>query len=169
MTDELHIEAAPKPGPGGAPRLLILAGAATAVIIGLVLFWPRSVHRDAPPSLSAHLPFGAAEQAYAASIEIRNLRLSRAENFLHQEVTTIGAEVVNGGNRPLQDVELMLEFYDQMNQVVLRESRRLRPGAASPIAPGGSEPFEIAVEHVSSMWNMQPPAIRVTGLQFANK
>jgi hypothetical protein len=168
VSDDLHIASAPEPGTSNnTPRLLILAGAATVLIIGLILFWPRSLHRDAPASLS-HLPFGPAEQAYAASVHAENVQLSRAENFLHQEVTTISAGLVNGGDRALLDVELTLEFYDAMNQVVLRESRRVRPGAAGAIPPGGSEPFEISLEHISEMWNRQPPAIRITGLLFAN-
>jgi hypothetical protein len=166
---ELHIAPSSEPEGSSTPRLLILAGAATVVIIGVILFWPRSIHRDAPASLSAHLSSGPAEQAYATELQVQNVQLSRSENFLHQEVTTVSGDLVNGGDRAVQDAELTLEFYDQMNQVVLRETRRMRPGAASPIPPGGSEPFEISVEHVSGMWNMQPPAIRVTGLLFANR
>ena len=46
--------------------------------------------------------FGAAEQAYAASVHIENIAMTRAENFIHQEVTTLTADLVNGGSRSLR-------------------------------------------------------------------
>jgi hypothetical protein len=168
VSDELHIGPPPQ-DQSSSPRLLLLAGAATALIVGLVLFWPRSVHREAPAGFETHLAFGAREQAYAPRVEIRNVQLSRAENMLHQEVTTISAEIFNGGDQPIRDVELTLEFFDQMNQVVLRESRRVRPAARAALPPRTAEPFEIAVEHISTMWNMQAPVFRVTGILFAEQ
>ncbi len=42
----------------------------------------------------------AAEQEYTKKIEISNIAMSRAENFLHQEVTTLEGEIHNAGASP---------------------------------------------------------------------
>ncbi len=61
---------------------------------------------------------------------------------------------------------MTIEFFDDMNQIALRETRSiLAPGAAS-LAPAERRAFEVSFEHISSSWNMQQPLIRVTGLQF---
>ncbi len=166
MTDELQLEQPRERPPDNSSRLLIFVVLAAAIVLGFILFWPRSVHHEAPPSLGVHLPFGPAEQSYAGSIRIESVSLSRAENFLHQEVTTVNAVLANDGNRTLQGVQITAEFYDQVHQVVLQETRNVLAGSPA-LLPHGSTNIEISVEHIPSMWNAQPPSLRVTGLLFA--
>jgi hypothetical protein len=113
------------------------------------------------------LPFGPAGQAYAPKIDIQNISLSRAENFLHQEVTALSGELTNRGERPLTGLELTIEFFDELHQVVLRESRQVLNGPSQALAPGEHRSFEISFEHIPSSWNMQQPSVRISGLQFA--
>jgi hypothetical protein len=145
---------------------LTLAAAAVVIVLAGLYFLPgrQSPLRSTPPE--ARLPFGPAEQAYAPKIQIENVALSRAENFLHQEVTTLSGDLVNTGSRPLRGAAVTIEFSDELNQVVLREPHSaLVPGGA-PLAPGERRSFEVSFEHLPTSWNMQRPAIRVTGLQF---
>ena len=89
------------PEGGGFNFALILAAAAIVVIVAAFYFSPG---RQSPPGAApqqAHFAFGAAEQAYAASVHIENIALTRAENFIHQEVTTLTADLVNAGSRSL--------------------------------------------------------------------
>ena len=125
---------------------------------------------ERPPVRSAvrpRLPFGPAEQAYVPRVRIENIALSRAENYLHQEITTVSGEVVNGGDRALSGLELTLEFSDEMRQPVLREARSILDPAAGALAPGERRAFEISIEHVPSLWNMEKPMVRGSGLQFS--
>lgn len=142
--------------------------AAAAAFAGLILFFfylfaagPRS------RSGAVRLPFGPAEQAYAASIELGNLAMSRAENFVGQEVTVLSGEVHNAGSRPLGQIELTVEFRDSFNQVVLRETRTLLPPAAGPLRPEQRRSFELSFEHIPRDWNFRPPVLRVSGLKFS--
>lgn len=141
--------------------------AAGALAIALVIYvWPGVENPPVPRAKEAHLPFGAAEQDYAPKLQIENLALSRAENFLHQQVTTLSAELINTGDRPLKNVELTVEFSDQLPQVVLRESRIILAAGRPPLAPGERQSFEISFEHIPTSWNRQPPEVRVTGVLF---
>lgn len=107
-----------------------------------------------------------AEQEYAEKIEIGNIALSRAENFLHQEVTTLSGEVYNGGTEAVHTLDLTAEFYDDMSQVVLRETRRVLATPHAVLSPGGRRAFEISFEHLPDTWNMQTPVVRVSYLQL---
>ncbi|HEY1468237.1 MAG TPA: hypothetical protein VGF61_04290 [Candidatus Acidoferrum sp.] len=107
------------------------------------------------------------EKDYAKNLRVENIAMSRAENFLHQEVTVLNAEVVNAGPQAIAALELSVEFTDQMNQIVLREARSILGAPPAALAPGERRAFEISFDHVPTSWNMQSPAVRVTSLQLA--
>jgi hypothetical protein len=169
MHEEPQIHIADPAGPqgGGFNFALILAAAAVVVIVAAIYFSPG---RQSPPGAApqqAHFAFGAAEQAYAASVQIENIAMTRAENFIHQEVTTLTADLVNGGSRSLRGVEITITFADDMDQIALRESRAVVVPPNPALTAGERRQFDIAVEHIPNSWNMQQPIVRVTGLEFA--
>ena len=169
MHEEPHIQIPDpaQPEGGGFNFALILAAAAIVVIVAAFYFSPG---RQSPPGAApqqAHFAFGAAEQAYAASVHIENIALSRAENFINQEVTTLTADLVNAGSRSLRGVEVTITFADDMNQIALRESRAVVAPSNPPLATGERRQFDISFEHIPTSWNMQQPIVRVTGLEFA--
>jgi hypothetical protein len=98
---------------------------------------------------------------------MQNISMSRAENFIHQEVTYLSGGLVNGGTRSLAGLELTVEFSDELHQVVLRESRAVLSAREPVLGPGEHRSFEISFDHIPPSWNMQQPSVRVTGLQFA--
>jgi hypothetical protein len=164
---QIQIPDPAQPEGGGFSFALILAGVAVVVIVAAIYFSPG---RQSPPGgapQQVHFAFGSAEQAYAASLHVENIALSRAENFIHQEVTTLTADLVNSGSRSLPIVEITITFSDEMNQIALRESRAVVAPPDPPLAAGERRQFEIAFEHIPTSWNMQQPIVRITGLQFA--
>jgi hypothetical protein len=148
---------------GGSRNVTLLAAISVAAA-GLILFAWIGTGRKPAPAAPAHLAFGPAERSYAPNIHTENIALSRAENYLHQEVTTLQGDLINSGDRSLQKVELTVEFADAMNQVVLRQS--LISSAPQPLVPKGTRAFEISFERIPSSWNGQSPAINVTGLEL---
>ena len=106
------------------------------------------------------------ELAYASSVRVENLALSRAENFLHQEVTTLAGDVSNNGAQPVVGLTLTIEFHDTMEQIVLRETRSVLGVKPTPLAPGERRSFEIAFDNVPASWNMQVPTLRLGQLQL---
>jgi hypothetical protein len=165
---QIQIPDPAQPEGGGFNFALILAAAAIVVIVAAFCFSPG---RQSPPGAApqqAHFAFGTAEQAYAASIHIENIALSRAENFINQEVTTLTADLVNAGSRSLRGVEVTITFADDMNQIALRESRAVVVPPNPLLASGERRQFDISFEHIPTSWNMQQPIVRVTGLEFAH-
>ena len=107
-----------------SPRLILIGAIAITAAIGSYLWFVAPSSKPVARS-QRHLPFGAHELQYAPKIQFENIALSRAENFAHQEITTLTADLVNQGDSALKAVEITVEFSDEMPQVVLRESRIL--------------------------------------------
>ena len=168
MPESLQIETPDQPQPTSGRSWIVWMGAATIAIALIIVMWPGEERRSSSLTRESHLPFGAAEQAYALKIQIEDLTLSRAENFLHQEVTMLAGRLGNGGNLTLFNVELTVEFSDELGQVVLRESRAVFSAQAAPFAAGESRNFEVSFEHIPSSWNIQKPVVRVSGILFAS-
>lgn len=144
-------------------------GAATIAIALVVLMWPEAARHSAKRTPETHLPFGSVEQAFASKLHIESLPLTRAENFLNQEVTTLSGRLTNAGDLPVANVEVNIEFSDQFGQNVLRESRLLFLQAAPPLAPGEQRSFEVSFEHIPYTWNVQQPRVQVSGILFTGK
>ncbi len=149
--------------------LNILLGALVIVAIALS-FWfafksPQgNSSRTAPSNVS--VPMSPAEQAYAKSIQIENIALSRAENFLHQEVTILNADAVNAGQQSVAGLTVTVEFFDDMHQVVLRETRGVLGTPPTPLGPGQKRGFAISFDRVPLSWNLQQPSVQVAYLRL---
>jgi hypothetical protein len=149
--------------------LNVLLGVLVVIAIALS-FWfafkspAGGSSRGAQPNLSAHM--SAAEQAYAKNIQIENIALSRAENFIHQEVTILNADAVNAGPQTVAALIVTVEFFDDLHQVVLRESRSVL-GSAAALAPGQRRTLTISFDRVPASWNLQQPSVQVAYLQLA--
>jgi len=161
----------PLPGPQKEPGGLLRhpAAIAAATLIGVASLYLLFFRGPAPSPTAEQkrLPFGTAEQAYAAKLQFGNLAMSEAENFLHQEVKYLDADVLNTGDRAVTGLEVTVEFRDDLRQIALRESRPVLAGPSPVLPPGATVHFQISFDHVPTSWNMQMPAVQVTGLQFA--
>jgi hypothetical protein len=148
--------------------LNILLGVLVVVAIALS-FWfafkaPQGSSSRAPLNISVSM--NPAEQAYTKSIRIENIRLSRAENFIHQEVTILNADAVNAGPQSVAALAVTVEFFDDLHQVVLRETRSVLGSPAAALAPGQRRSFAISFDRVPSSWNLQQPSVQVVYLQL---
>lgn len=161
--------------PESKPKLSLLTVGIAAVAIAVVLlslwllFEPLQSRKMSGLQETGQTKMTPAEREYAKNIEIANLSMSRAENFLHQEVTTLTGEIHNAGTESVSALSLTTEFSDDMHQIVLRETRRVVETPHAALTPGERRTFEISFEHIPISWNMQAPAVTVSRLQLAVK
>jgi hypothetical protein len=156
------------PPPRRSLSPLVMAGLAIVLVaVGAFYFTTSNEQKVGPSPSAAHLPFGPEEKAYAQNIRIENITMDRAENFIHQEVTTLSAEAVNGGSRSLAGLEVTIEFFDEADQIALRETHSILDVGAPKLAPGERRAFEVSFEHIPASWNRQQPVVRITGMRFA--
>jgi Protein of unknown function (DUF3426) len=148
---------------------LLLAGLAIVLVaVGFFYFTTGGERKPGVSSSAARLPFGQEEKAYAQNIDIENVTMSRIENYIHQEVITLSAEAVNGGNRSLAALEVTIEFFDEADQIALRDTHSVLDAGAPRLAPGERRTFEVSFEHIPASWNHQQPVVRVTGMRFGS-
>ena len=164
---QIEIPGEQQPDRGPFSFALMVAAAAVVIVLAGFYLWPGRQSPSRSGAQEVHPPFGPPERAYASKIQLENLALSRAANFLNQEVTILTGDIVNTGERTLREVEVTVEFYDDMNQIALRESRLALNSASPPLAPGEHRSFEVSFEHLPASWNMQLPVVHVTGLLLA--
>lgn len=164
---QIEIPGEDQPDRGPFSFALMVAAAAVVIVLAGFYLWPGRQSPSRSGVQEIHPPFGPAEREYASKIKIENLALSRAANFLNQEVTILTGDLANTGERTLREVEVTVEFYDDMSQIALRESRLALNSASPPLTPGERRSFDVSFEHIPPSWNMQLPVVRVTGLLFA--
>lgn len=143
----------------------MLAGAGVMLLLLGGLYLLMSGGAPAGPVAEQPLPFADAEQAYAREIHFSNPQMSRAANLLNQEVTFIVGTLENSGARTVRQIEVTVEFHDLINQVILRETRRLLP-TGMRVGSGKKQDFQMNIEHVPNDWDRRYPTLRITGLQL---
>jgi hypothetical protein len=131
-------------------------------LLGLVYVLTKTT--QAPLPAAQRLPLAEADRPVAERITFRDIHLSRARNMLGHELTYAEGIVANESSRTVKDLEVTVEFFDSMNQVVLRDVQRPLGKNPAPLRPGESRDFQFTFEAVSSEWNRQLPQMRVTGL-----
>jgi hypothetical protein len=136
-----------------------------SLLVGAAVLYSR-YSKPAESEDDKPLPMGPAGQSYAPQIRFLEPKMSRAANFLNQEVTYVFFTVENGGNRKIQQIEITVEFHDPFNQVILRDKQRLFLPTAPPFLPGQQRDVQIPYEHIPPQWNMVFPSIVVNGLAF---
>jgi hypothetical protein len=171
MQDTFEDPGLPESKPRLSPLTIGIAALAIAVVLLSLwfLFEPLQSRRASEAQGPGQAKMTPAEQDYARNIEVANLAMSRAENFLHQEVTTLTGEIHNAGTESVSALTLTTEFSDDMHQIVLRETRRVVEVPHPALAPGERRTFEISFEHIPISWNMQAPSVTVSQLRLAPK
>lgn len=130
-----------------------------AILMGLFLLSRRQQSPQASP------PPSQEDIAYAAQLELSDLRLSAEENFLGQQVVYLDGKIANRGDKTLRGLNLRLFFRDSMNQVVLREDRELLGPRSAPLGPGQAREFQLRFDRLPDSWNRQVPEFQLVSIQ----
>ncbi len=136
-----------------------------ALLVGAAVLYSKYA-KPAESEDDKPVPSGPAEMEYAPQIHFLEPKMSRAANFLNQEVTYVFCTVENGGDRKVHQIEITIEFHDPFNQVILRDKQRLFLSTAVPFLPGQQRDVQIPYEHIPAQWNNVFPSIVVSGLAF---
>lgn len=170
MQNALQTPVKPEKEERHSPVTLIIGGVvALSILLSLWFLFHVPLGGPATYQTTVNLKMTSAEQAYLKNIRIEKIALSRAENFIRQEVTILSGEVVNDGSENIQLLSLTVEFADSMNQIALRETRGVLGAPWPALSPGERRPFEISFDHVPSSWNMQRPYVRASYVQFSHR
>jgi hypothetical protein len=147
----------------GFPVAFLLGTIIVLIVAGLLAF---AIEKSKPTGVAAakNLPFGAQEQAYAPKIQFTGIQMAHSTNFLNQEFTFVAGTIVNNGDKAIVGLQVNIEFHDQFNQIILRDSEMLIQPPAAPLPGGQMRDFQVILERIPSDWNRQYPSIRAAGL-----
>ncbi len=148
--------------PDSSRRIIVVAVAAVivAALVGAFLLRTPQKKNLGPP-------------AYAASLQLSDLKMSAAENFVGATVNYVDGTVTNTGAKTVIRAIVEVTFKDDMGQLAQREEVPLQvlktsgpyPEAvdlnSSPLGPAQSEPFRLTFESISAQWNRQYPDIQI--------
>ncbi len=122
---------------------------------------------------------GNTADPYASKLQMGDIKLSAADNFVGSTVTYMDFNLTNTGDRTLAGGQVEAQFKNTMGEVVQKETLPLNvltPNqlggypdltslSMSPIGPGQSKTIRLTLEHVSSDWNQSYPDVKFINLR----
>ncbi len=109
----------------GGSNLTIIVLLVVIALAGLAAFLVLHQHHEvSKPAVESatRAPLTADERAYLSSFTFSDFHMSAADNFLGNTVTYLDGTVTNQGSKPVRALDVELNFFDTLNQVVLRET-----------------------------------------------
>lgn len=155
----------PSPGtqePDHSRRFIVVA---IAVVLGLVLTAALLLREPVKPA--PKIP------PYAAKIQISDIKMSQAQNFVGASVTYVDGNIANTGDKVVTHAVVRVTFKDSYGQVAQIEYVPIKllqtsgpyPDtidlAAAPLVSGQTKPFRLIFEHVSEQWNQAAPELKI--------
>jgi hypothetical protein len=138
---------------------------AIAVVVSLVLVAALLLRE--PVRTAPKIP------SYAAKLQISEIKMSQAQNFVGASVTYVDGNVANSGDRIVSRAVVRVTFRDLYGQVAQIEDVPIKllqtsgpyPDTvdltAAPLASGQTKPFRLIFEHVSEQWNQAAPELKI--------
>jgi hypothetical protein len=154
---------------GSRWRPVMIAGAIVVVLV--IVIWALSRGRSTAPAGPAAPP------AYASKLQISDVHMSTAKNFLNVEVTYVEGKVTNTGDQTVIGAQMETIFRNMLGEVVDRQTQPVSvaakplgepdwvPLSTSPLTPGKVVEFRLTFEHISADWNMGYPELRVVSVK----
>lgn len=149
---------------------LAIGASVVVVAIAAILFFGRATAPPPPPAIAP----------YAEFLQIGDLKLSAAENFVGGSVSYLDGKIANVGKEAVTGITVEAVFRNAMGEVVQKESVPLMlnhtglagfpdvaPLSAVPLTPNTTRDFRLTFEHISADWNQGYPELKFT--QVATK
>lgn len=106
-------------------------------------------------------------KAYVNNLELSDVRVQAAENFMQQQVVEVDGKITNKGNRPLNSVDVYCLFYGVDGQMVHRERVPIVRAKGKPLTPGATRDFRLPFDTLPATWNQAMPHLVVAQIEFA--
>jgi hypothetical protein len=112
---------------------------------------------------------------FASKLQLTELKMSAAENFVGATVTYLDGKITNSGDKTVTHAIVQATFMNSLGQVVQRETlpiHVLTTGTtggiytdvvdlgSAPLSAGQSRPFRLTLEHISADWNHAAPELK---------
>ena len=142
------------------PILVMMAFLLVAGTVG-IFFYERAKGRA--PEVPVLTPEAA---AYLSNLQLGDVEMRGAENYLHQTVTTITGKITNNGPRTVRLVEVHFVFRDPYGRILSRDRVAIVGRKTGPVATGQTRPFELTFDNAPPGWNQAMPDLVISQIRF---
>ncbi|MBI3698641.1 MAG: hypothetical protein HY238_27855 [Acidobacteria bacterium] len=146
----------------GLPVPILVVGALVLIACTVGLFVIRQA-RNRPRDVPVLTQEAA---AYLRSLQLEDVDMELAENYLKQTAATITGKITNNGSRTVGLVEINCVFRDPAGQVLLRERTAIIGRKTGPAAPGQTRSFELTFDNIPQGWNQLMPDLVISQIVF---
>jgi hypothetical protein len=133
-----------------------------AILIAALLYLNRS-----HPASSSDNRASAEAKAYVSHLQLSDVSMQAAENFMQQQVVEVLGKITNSGNRPLHSVDIYCLFYDVSGKMIHRERVPIVRATGKPLASGETRDFRLPFDSLPEEWNEAVPHLVVAQIKFA--
>lgn len=117
---------------------------------------------------------------YAQKLELSDIKLSAAENYMGGTVTYLDFKITNTGDHALVGADVHAEFKNSLGEIVQKETLPLHvlvenqlagypdlvDMSRAPIGPGQTRTVRITLEHISEDWDRSYPQMELVDLKL---
>ncbi|MDE3201462.1 MAG: DUF2393 family protein [Acidobacteriota bacterium] len=119
------------------------------------------------------VPANTPTDPYAANLQISNLKMSEASNFVGGKTTYVDGEITNKGSKTITGITVQVLFRNFAREVAQNETQQMKlirmrepyidvgSIADSPIKPGDTKDFRLIFDSVKPDWDGAYPEIRI--------
>ncbi len=153
---------AEKESSAGLPVPIVVAGALLLVVATAGFFWYRQA-RNRPREVPILTQEAA---AYLPNLQLADVDVKAAENYLQQTAASITGNITNNGPRTLRLVEIHCVFKDSAGRPALRERTTIIGRKTGPVPSGQTRSFELTFDNIPSTWNQLMPDLVISQIVF---
>jgi hypothetical protein len=153
----------------GLWRAIVAGMAVLAIVVGL-LVWLGGGKR----------PASQAPNPYAEKLQVSNVKMAAAQNFVGGTVTYVEGKIANTGDKTVTGAVGEVIFRNSLGEVVQKEQipirvlvwqgpdRNILDLRSAPLKPGASADFRLTIEgNISADWNQGYPEVRIANVSTA--
>jgi hypothetical protein len=154
------------PESGSSMWIAVIVGiAVVAAIIGLLAWFGRAKAT------------GPAPNPYISKLQISDVKMAAAQNFVGGTVTYVEGKITNAGDKTVTSATAEVTFRNAMGQVVQKEDlpvrvlvyqgpdRDIMDLRSAPLKPGATADFRLTIEgSISADWNQGYPEVQIVSV-----
>lgn len=108
----------------------------------------------------------AEAKAYLNHLQLTDVTMQAAENFMQQRVVEIDGKITNGGPRSLKSIDVYCLFYSPDGHMIHRERVPVVRTSAKPLGPNETRAFRLPFDTLPENWNQAMPHLVVAQITF---
>jgi hypothetical protein len=134
-----------------------------ALIVAVVYLARTPAHTGSTQTAAS-----AEAKAYLPYLQLSDVNIKAAENFMKQRVVEVDGKITNNGPRPLESVSVYCLFRGVDGREVYRERVPIIQATGTALKPGETRDFRLPFDSLPDTWNQAMPTMAIAQITFAH-